>query len=228
MCGRYTQTANLESLTSRFGLTDTSEMFGLRYNLAPGQQAPVLIKDAFLTASLMQWGLVPSWARNPSIGYKLINARAETLQEKPSFKKSLVDRRCLVLADGFYEWRKSAGGNQPYLIRLNKGAPFGFAGLWDCWRGSDGHVLKTFTILTTVANALVEPIHKRMPVILDRQQRDAWLLPWAGPEGIRQFCDPFPALAMETIPVSDYVNNPAHDSVKCVQAVPLPDRQTLF
>jgi len=201
-----------------------------RYNVTPGQTSAVVIvgEDDSRCLTNMQWGLVPSWLKKPTTDHRMINARVETVGEKPAFRESVAHRRCLVPADGFYEWRKSAGGNQPYLIRLNKGAPFGFAGLWDRWRGSDGHVLKTFTILTTVANALVEPIHKRMPVILDRQQRDAWLLPWAGPEGIRQFCDPFPALAMETIPVSTYVNNPAHDSVKCVEAVPLSGRQTLF
>ena len=202
----------------------------VRYNVTPGQTSAVVTVGENDSRHLteMQWGLVPSWVSQPTTGHRMINARVETVGEKPAFRESVAHRRCVVPADGFYEWQKSAGGKQPFLLRLNKGAPFGFAGLWDCWRGSGGQVLETFTILTTVANALVEPIHKRMPVILDRQQREAWLQPWVGPESIRQFWEPFPASAMETIPVSDYVNNPAHDSVECLQAVSLPVGQTLF
>ena len=202
----------------------------VRYNVTPGQTSAVVTVGENDSRHLteMQWGLVPSWVSQPTTGRRMINARVETVGEKPAFRESVAHRRCVVPADGFYEWQKSAGGKQPFLLRLNKGAPFGFAGLWDCWRGSGGQVLETFTILTTVANALVEPIHKRMPVILDRQQREAWLQPWVGPESIRQFWEPFPASAMETIPVSDYVNNPAHDSVECLQAVSLPVGQTLF
>ena len=202
----------------------------VRYNVTPGQTSAVVTVGENDSRHLteMQWGLVPSWVSQPTIGRSMINARVETVGEKPAFRESVAHRRCVVPADGFYEWQKSAGGKQPFLLRLNKGAPFGFAGLWDCWRGSGGQVLEAFTILTTVANALVEPIHKRMPVILDRQQREAWLQPWVGPESIRQFWEPFPASAMETFPVSDYVNNPAHDSVECLQAVSLPVGQTLF
>ena len=229
VCGRFIVSNPKAILQEVLGEHERSEIEA-RYNVTPGQTSSVVTVGENDSRCLteMQWGLVPSWVSQPTTGHRMINARVETVGEKPAFRESVAHRRCVVPADGFYEWQKSAEGKQPYLLRLNTGTPFGFAGLWDCWRGSDGHVLETFTILTTVANALVEPIHKRMPVILDRQQREAWLLPWTGPEGIHQFCEPFPASAMETIPVSDYVNNPAHDSVECVQAVPLPDRQTLF
>ena len=220
MCGRYTQTANLESLTSRFGLTDTSEMFGLRYNLAPGQQAPVLIKDAFLTASLMQWGLVPSWARNPSIGYKLINARAETLQEKPSFKKSLVDRRCLVLADGFYEWRKLGRDKIPMRFVLKSREPFAFAGLWDRWRKPGGGTLLSYTIITTEANEFIRSFHHRMPVILDRKNETSWLEPGLrDPARILSLLTPYPSKEMEGYDVSTLVNSPINNGPECIKRI---------
>ncbi len=229
MCGRFTVTNPKAILLEVIGKDGHPEVEA-RYNVTPGQASTVVTvgEDGSRRLTEMRWGLVPSWVRNPTSGHRMINARVETVAEKPAFRNSVVHRRYIVAADGFYEWQRASGGKQPDLRRLHAGAPGGFAGLWDCWRSPDGHVLDTFTILTTAANALVEPIHKRMPVMLNRQQREAWLVPWTGPEGIHQFCEPFPASAMETIPVSDYVTKPAHDSVECVQAVPLPDRQTLF
>jgi len=229
MCGRFTVTNPEAILLELVGENEHPEIEA-RYNVTPGQKSSVVTvgEDGSRRLTEMRWGLVPSWVRNPTSGRRMINARVETVAEKPAFRDSVVHRRCVVAADGFYEWQRSSGGKQPYLVRLNDGAPFGFAGLWDGWRSPEGHVLDTFTILTTAANALVEPIHKRMPVMLNRQQREAWLMPWTGSESIQQFSEPFPALAMEAIPVSDYVNNPAHDSVECLQSIPLPARQTLF
>ena len=229
MCGRFTATNPKAILLEMVGEDEHLEIKA-RYNVTPGQTSTVVTvgEDGSRRLTEMRWGLVPSWVRKPTSGHRMINARVETVAEKPAFRDSIVHRRCVVAADGFYEWQRSSGGKQPYLLRLNNGVPFGFAGLWDCWRSPDGRALDTFTILTTTANALVEPIHKRMPVMLNRQQREAWLVPWTGSESIHQFCEPFPASAMEAIPVSEYVNNPAHDSVKCLQAVLLPARQTLF
>ena len=176
----------------------------------------------------MRWGLIPNWADDPAIGHRLINARSETAGDKRAFRDSLRHRRCGVAADGFYEWQKVRGGKQAYLLRLSGGVPFGFAGLWDRWCGLRGQAFETFTILTTVANELLKPIPPRMPVILDQQQREAWLSPGADARALDVLCTPYPSVAMEAFPVGNYVNDPAHDSVRCLQAVPLPDRSTLF
>lgn len=229
VCGRYT-ISNPSKILPELLIEDHALDLPARYNVAPGQMAPVVAagEDGSWRLTEMQWGLVPSWADDPGIGHRLINARAETVGEKPAFRDSLARRRCVVAADGFYEWQKGLGGKQPYLLRLAGGAPFGFAGLWDRWCGPRGQVLETFTILTTGANKLVEPIHKRMPVILDRQERAAWLVLRAELGALSLLCEPFPASAMEAIPVSGYVNNTAHDSVECLKPLALTNPRTLF
>ncbi len=229
MCGRYTVSNPGEILPELVGGGDCPET-AARYNVAPTQLALVVVagEDGSRRAVEMRWGLVPYWAEAPEIGQRMINARSETAAEKPAFRDSFKRRRCLVAADGFYEWQKVPGGKQPFLIRLEGGAPLGFAGLWDRWHGPRGRVLETFAVLTTTPNELVEPIHDRMPVILTREGRAVWLRSDAGTDELRDVLNPYAAGEMEAIPVSDYVNSPAHDSLECMQPVLLPRQGTLF
>ena len=229
MCGRYTVSNPGEILPELLGNDDASEM-AARYNVAPTQMAPVVVagEDGSRRVVEMRWGLVPYWAKDPEIGSRMINARSESVAEKPAFRDSFGRRRCLVAADGFYEWQKVPGGKQPYLIRLEGGAPFAFAGLWDRWRGSRGRVLETFTILTTTPNSLVTPIHDRMPVILPAEARAGWLDRDAGPTRLAELLQPYRAAAMEAVPVSDFVNRPANDSLECLQPILLPQQESLF
>lgn len=229
VCGRYTVSKPSEILPELLGRDDLPQL-AARYNIAPTQMAPVLVADPDCEPRLteMQWGFVPYWADTPEIGHRLINARSETVAKKSTFRESFSRQRCVVAADGFYEWQQIPGGKQPYLLRFRGNAPFGFAGLWNRWRNSADQVLETFTILTTTANGLVEPIHGRMPVILNRQARQAWLAPQTEPAVLLQLCEPCPASTMEAIPVSNCVNNAGHDSSQCLQAVRIPDSRTLF
>jgi putative SOS response-associated peptidase YedK len=174
----------------------------------------------------MKWGLVPNWAPDPSIGDRMINARAETVTEKPSFKRLVKQQRCLIPADGFYEWRREGNGKVPIWIHLKKKEPFAFAGLWDVWRDPEGQTLYTFTIITTVANALLRPIHNRMPVIFDRLSAKQWLDPVFGPNEatLAAVLAPYPSALMDAHDVSPAVNKPDHDKAECI--VPAPDRQS--
>jgi putative SOS response-associated peptidase YedK len=165
----------------------------------------------------LRWGLVPSWADDPAIGNRLINARAETAAEKPSFRAAFRHRRCLIPADGFYEWQKLNGKNQPHYFRMRDGRPFAFAGLWEHWPG-EHQPLETCTILTTGANDLVRPVHDRMPVILGPEDFERWLDPAVRePELLQPLLRPFPAEAMTAYPVSMVVNNPRNETPKCVE-----------
>ena len=229
MCGRYS-VSNPGSILPELLDHDECLNVATRYNVAPSQRAPVVVVHEEQRRSVveMRWGLIPNWAEDPTIGQRMINARAETVGEKRAFRDSLLRRRCVVAADGFYEWQKVPGGKQAYFLRLKGGTPFGFAGLWDRWCGLQGQALETFTILTTVANELLEPIHSRMPVILGKEQRDAWLSLGTDVRRLNALYESYPATGMETFPVSDYVNDPAHDSPRCLQAVSLASRSTLF
>ena len=166
---------------------------------------------------LFRWGLIPSWAKDISIGAKLINARAETLQEKPSFRESFKRRRCLIVADGFYEWKKQAGKKQPFYFRLENTEPFAFAGLWDRWHSPDGDVLETCTIITTEANQLAATVHDRMPVILSPDSYDRWLDPkHQTSANLESLLRPYPTTEMTAYLVSPSVNSPTHDQPDCV------------
>lgn len=223
MCGRYTQTASPEDLMFRFGFSMQEVVLKPRYNLAPGQLAPVVVNEEAKTLVMMQWGLVPSWAKEPSIGYKMINARAETLAEKTSFKRLLPSRRCLILADGFYEWAKLNKGKAPMRFFLKGGEPFAFAGLWDRWKKPDGNELRTYTIITTQANELLRPIHDRMPVILTRENEAKWLDPeWKDSKKLGELLKPYEASEMESCYVSPMVNSPKNDLAQCIQPVDGP------
>ena len=194
-----------------------------RHNLGAGQRAPVIVNEGSKTLVMMPWGVVPSWAKEPSIGYKMINARAETLAQKISFKRLLPSRRCLIVTDGFYEWAKLAKGKAPMRFLLKGGEPFAFAGLWDRWKKPDGNELRTYTIITTQANELLKPVHDRMPVILNREAEEKWLDPeWKDSQKLGELLKPFAAYQLESYYVSPMVNSPKNDLFQCIQPVDGP------
>ena len=218
-----TLTTDKDDLQSRFGYTDDSRvLFKPRYNIAPSQESPVVtVKEDNRVLIMMRWGLIPFWAKEASIGYKMINAKAETVHEKPSFRKSFKDKRCLVLADGFYEWTKTDKKNKiPFRFVLKTKEPFAFAGLWDAWKTPEGEMLLTFTIITTNANELMEPIHDRMPVILHEKDEALWLDPeFKDANKLTALLKPFPSDKMEAYRVSTIVNSPKNDTPKCIEPV---------
>jgi len=218
VCGRYSQTAELETLQKRFRFTVSRAAPRRRYNIAPAQTAPVILRDDELVMDGLRWGLVPSWAKDPGIGAKLINARSETVQEKPSFRTSFSARRCLVPADGFYEWAKGPS-KTPYRFTRRDGRPFAFAGLWDRWQGAEGAERKTFTILTTEANPLVRKVHHRMPVILREDDEPLWMDPKTSPEALVELLLPCSADEMRRFEVSARVNSTANDDPACAEPV---------
>jgi putative SOS response-associated peptidase YedK len=210
MCGRFTATFSFRDIKVRWNLQGDLS-FEPRYNIAPSQSAPVIVKtERGNEAKLMKWGLVPSWASDPSIGNRMINARAETLLEKPSFKRLVSQRRCLILADGFYEWRREGKRKVPMWIHLKNREPFAFAGLWDSWRDPAlGDVLNTFTIITTDPNTLVARIHNRMPVIFDDMAGRYWLEQgFYSSVELAALLRPWPSEHMEAWDVSTLVNSP--------------------
>lgn len=220
MCGRFTYLLSWEEIVALYELTAVTEMapgWKPRYNAAPTQMMPVIRLDADgrRELALLRWGLVPSWAKDAGAGSQMINARAETVAEKPAFRAAFKTRRCLVPADGFYEWRKTATAKQPYRITMADGSPFAFAGLWERWSKGD-QPLETFTIITTTANELVAPIHDRMPVILDPADYDAWLesKDTAIPMALLQ---PYPARRMSAYPVSTRVNSPKNEDAAVIE-----------
>jgi putative SOS response-associated peptidase YedK len=171
-------------------------------------------------AEFLRWGLIPSWAKDPGIGDRMINARAETVAEKPSFRRALQKRRCLVLADGFYEWRKEGKKKTPLHIALKSHEPFGFAGLWETWKPPTGETIHSCTIITTTPNALMESIHNRMPVILTREAEALWLdRRVEDPQALLPLLAPYPAEAMDAYVVSPLVNSPRNDTSACIEPV---------
>lgn len=174
MCGRYSIFTEVKKLEKRFNAFFKDD-FSARYYATPSQNLPVLPNTHEREIQLFRWGLIPCWAKDASPGNKMINARAETITEKPSFKSALRKQRCLVLADGFYEWKQTPNSKIPMLITLKTGKPFAFAGLWDTWKNENGETIRTFTIITTEANGLVSEIHTRMPVILPPEKENFWL-----------------------------------------------------
>jgi putative SOS response-associated peptidase YedK len=218
MCGRFTLTVSPEQLQDQFGLSQPPPPDLVpRYNIAPSQAVAVVPNSEARKLEIFQWGLIPSWAKDPKIGNKLINARAETLAEKPSFRTALKRRRCLVVADGFYEWKKDGARKIPMYIQIEDGRPFGFAGLWEVWQPPDGSLLKTCTIITTEPNELTATIHNRMPAILPPEAYDAWLKPGELPaEEVLPLLRPYDARRMKATPVSTRVNSPSVDSPECI------------
>ena len=214
MCGRFSLGATIR-IAQVFDLPGWPDV-PPRYNIVPGQDIPAVIQNretASRELRSLRWGLVPFWAKDPSIGNRLINARAETLATKPAFRKPLRERRCLVPADGFYEWERQDRRKQPWHIRMRDARPFAFAGLWDRWLPAEGEPLETCTIVTTTPNALVGRIHDRMPVILPRAEYGLWLDPtFQNVELLQDVLRPYSDDEMVAYPVSTQVNNPANDS----------------
>ncbi len=208
MCGRYTLT-HPEQIKEQYNIVEHEYNIAPNYNAAPTQIMPIIHndgKDKHL--ELMKWGLIPSWSKEPVMKFSTINARAEGLEDKPTYRASFKRRRCLVPADGFYEWKKTDDGKQPYYIKLKNSDLFSFAGLWDSWHSPDGSKLHTYTIVTTTPNELMKEIHDRMPVILERQHEEAWLNPdIEDPITLHSFLKPYNATKMEAFPVSKSVNN---------------------
>ncbi|MFQ6046991.1 MAG: SOS response-associated peptidase, partial [Gemmatimonadales bacterium] len=194
-----------------------------RYNVAPTQEVPVVREepDGSRRVVIMRWGLIPHWAKDPAIGNRMINARSETLPHKPAFKEPFQHRRCLVPADGFYEWQKTPHGKVPQFLRVDDGEIFAFAALWERWRGPETGPVETFTILTTQPNDLVRPIHNRMPVILEPDHYDLWLDPaQSDTHELSGVLRPYPAERMSAYPVSRYVNDPRNEGPECIAPSP--------
>lgn len=220
MCGRYTMASPEEWIREEFELPALPEDFRPRYNIAPTQDVlAVVVGPEGPRAGWLRWGLVPSWAKDESIGNKLINARAETVAEKPSFRSAFARRRCLLVADGFYEWMKEGNAKVPMYVRLRSGRPFAFAGLWERWRRPDGESVATCTIVTTTACDEIAHIHPRMPVILPPEARAAWLDPHAPPERLAALLRPYAGGDLEAYAVSPLVNSPANDLPECREPV---------
>jgi putative SOS response-associated peptidase YedK len=221
MCGRFTLHADLEAIENRFGVQERLFDFPPRYNVAPSQPIAVVTQDAYGDGArlleLYRWGLVPSWAKDEAIGNKLINARAETLLEKPSFKAALRRRRCLIPADGFYEWQTEGKVKKPHHIRFRDGRLFAFAGLWDEWNGPGDAPLRTCTIITGDPNPLLKTLHHRMAIILDPQDEEIWLDPRLTAEEALGLLKMHPDEEMEAFPVGKGVGNVTFDSPQCIE-----------
>jgi putative SOS response-associated peptidase YedK len=219
MCGRFLLAVDPAELQDAFPQFIFKNPIDHRFNIAPSQPVLVIPNDSSFTADHFLWGLIPSWEKDPTIGSRMINARAETLSEKPSFRGPFKYHRCLILSNGFYEWRQQPGSKAktPFFIRLKNGKPFAFAGLWDEWHSPDGSQIKSCAIITTSPNSLVASIHNRMPVILPTDTYFHWLDP--SPQTSNTLQDlliPYPADEMIASPVSSYVNNPANSGPECI------------
>ena len=226
MCGRYSLAADLEDIQQRFELFGSDLACSPRYNIAPTQPVLAVTNDEGRQSAYLRWGLIPSWAKSASVGNRLINARAETVAERPSFRTALVRRRCLVLADGFYEWQRVGSARRPMRIVMASGEPFAFAGLWGSWRDSQGKVVRSCTIITTEANDLLRSIHDRMPVILPRELESFGLDPDVEDrDALSNVLVPYPTGEMEAYEVSCLVNRPGNDGPEVVLPV---ERKGLF
>jgi putative SOS response-associated peptidase YedK len=218
MCGRFTFAISPELLAEIFGVTILGD-FTPRYNIAPTQQVLTIRgTEAGNRAAFMRWGLIPSWAKDLSIGSRMINARCESVQEKPAFRTAIRYRRCIVPANGFFEWEEEGGKKHPFYVRMKDGTIMGFAGIWDHWKNPEGESLETCSILTTASNRLIQPLHDRMPVILHPEEYNLWLdREVTNPESLKHLYQPYPADLMEMYPVSPLVNSPRNDSPACIE-----------
>lgn len=221
MCGRFVLYRNLEEIKEAFAIDQVRWEPETSYNIAPTQDVAVVVqREEENSLEKMKWGLIPSWAKDPKIGSRMINARSETLSEKPSFRRPFKSQRCLVIADGFFEWAETEHGKVPMFVRLKSQRPLGLAGLYDVWESPQGETINSCTIVTTRPNDFMQPIHNRMPLILAKPQEAAWLDP-ATPH-IDQWLStltPYPSQDMEAYEVSRWVNSPQNNSVKCIQPV---------
>lgn len=222
MCGRFSQTATPEIIAEQF-LVQEPPLFQPRYNIAPSQSIAAIRIEPDTTIRklvMLRWGLIPSWAKDAKIGHQCINAKAETVAEKPSFRSAFKKRRCLVVATGFYEWQIQGNTKQPMWIGLRNKQPFAFAGLWEHWKPAEGEPIDTCTIITTEPNGLMKPIHNRMPVILAPTSYDQWLDPtFQKIETLNGLLRPYQSDELTAYPVSTLVNNPRHDTPQCLEPV---------
>jgi putative SOS response-associated peptidase YedK len=229
MCGRYAFYTPIEAVTRLFAVSAVhAHDIAPRYNIAPTQEVPIVRLSPFLEEDaahaparelgLARWGLVPFWAKDPKIGNRMINARAETVAQKPAFRAAFRHRRCLVPADGFFEWQRTGSGKQPWFIHAVSGEPLAFAGLWELWDPPDGGTpLASCAIITTRANAFMQPLHDRMPVVLDEHGRDAWLDQSLAPSELVALLGPAPEAMLEAWPVSRRVNSPFNEDPSLVE-----------
>jgi len=230
MCGRFSiaDPKAIQSAMKDLAIRIPEEP---RYNIAPAQMVPVVLNDGKRELSMARWGLIPSWAKDISIGQKLFNARAETITENPSFRESFMKRRCLIFADGFYEWATVPGNPKrtPFRVTRNDESLFAFAGLWDVWHDPEGDSILSTTIITTTPNELMKSFHHRMPVILPNDRFNDWIVPGSvQPEELMSFLTQYPARLMKAYPVSANVNSAANDDLSCLEPLPATESNDLF
>jgi putative SOS response-associated peptidase YedK len=229
MCGRYRLSRRKQFVDEYFHSVSEAEDWSPRYNIAPTQTVPVIRqnpKEPVRELSLIRWGMIPSWAKDPSVAARMINARSETANMRPAFRDALKSRRCLIPADAFYEWSRIGKAKQPYCFEINEGGLFAFAGIWDRWSGPSGNELETCSILTTAPNAVTLPVHDRMPVILDPDAYDLWLDPGMRDLGAAsELLKPCDARLMRCCPVSSRINHVANDDEECCRPIEVAEIQ---
>ncbi|MDH3866623.1 MAG: SOS response-associated peptidase [Desulfobulbaceae bacterium] len=221
MCGRFALKTPPRSVQEHFHLPEAIHL-SPRYNIAPSQAVAVvrhLPGKRFPQLDMLRWGLIPHWAKDMKVGYKMINARAETLGQKPSFREAFKKRRCLIATDGFYEWKHSGKAKQPIYVHMKNGAVFGFAGLWESWNSPDGSIVKSCTIVTTAPNRLISEIHDRMPAILPPEQYQTWLQDSTPDHLLQKLLRPYPPEEMTAYWVSSEVNSPKNDTPDCIKPI---------
>lgn len=223
MCGRFTLFSNYENIIERFHVESAFDVdeYQYSYNIAPSQTVVSVINDGTKNRmGYLKWGLIPFWAKDEKIGYKMINARAESLADKPSFRNAYKNRRCLIVADSFYEWRREGNQKTPMRIKLKSGEPFGFAGIWEKWKSPEGNEIFSCSIITTVANETMSSIHDRMPVILRPEDEQEWLNPDNHDAAyLNEFLKPYDSSAMEAFEVSSEVNSPKNNAPNLIQKI---------
>ncbi len=229
MCGRYRLSRRKQIIEEHFGSAPWDDDWNPRYNIAPTQQVPVVRqhpKEPMRQISLMKWGLIPNWSKDPSIATGTSNAKSETVAEKPAFRDPLKFRRCLIPADGFYEWKRTGASKQPYCFEVSNGNLFAFAGLWDGWKNAEGQWVKTCCILTTTPNAVTATVHDRMPVILNQDSYDLWLDPGMNDaQVVSELLKPYDAKSMQSYPISTRINHVANDDKECSRRVEITEAQ---
>ncbi len=227
MCGRFFLAQNLEVLKHEFAINKVSCPYTPNFNIAPTQKVALVVRNGENILTSMRWGLIPRWAKDERIGAKMINARAETIASKPSFKQAFLNRRCLILADGFYEWGKGIDTKkkQPFAVRLRSKRPFAFAGLWDEWKKEGGEIkgnretIRSCTIITTDPNSLVQKLHDRMPVILRKEDEGIWLSDRTSQEMLLMALKPYPEKEMEMYPVGGKVGSTRYNNPDCIAPI---------
>jgi putative SOS response-associated peptidase YedK len=218
MCGRFVRYSSLQEIVKEFDIEEPSFDVPPSYNIAPSHSVAIIMNDSHRKIALCKWGFIPSWSKDPATGYKMINARAESVAEKPSFSRAFKSKRVLIAANGFYEWKKEGKTKSPYYIGLKSGMLFGFAGLYNMWKSPEGNDICTCTIITTDANSALEPIHNRMPVIIRKEDESAWLDPEnKNKDVLLNLLKPYDSGALMCYEVSQLVNSPSNNSPGCVK-----------